>query len=89
MAITEEERAKAMRLARAIASDIAVYHEAEVVRGIQEDNLFDVLREPIAEGRDLYRGRVSAELYETTNYFERALCDILLRGKGHLRSKLW
>jgi hypothetical protein len=89
MAITEEERAKAMRLARAIASDIAVYHEAEVIRGIQEDSLFDLLREPIAEGRELYRSRVSAELHETTNYFERALCDLLLRGKGHLRSKLW
>ena len=89
MAVTEEERSKALRLARAIASDIAVYHEAEVVRGIEGDNLFDLLREPIVEGRELYRGRVSAELYASTNYFERALCDILLRGKGQIRSKLW
>lgn len=89
MAISDDERVKAMRLARTIASDLALYHEDQIVRGIEGDNLFDVLREEIEEGRDLYRKRVSAELYAETNYFERALADILLRGKGHIRSKLW
>lgn len=89
MAVTDEERAKAMRLARTIASDVALYHPDKVLRGIEEDNLFDVLRPEIEEGRDLYRSRVSSELYAETNYFERALADILLRGKGHVRSKLW
>lgn len=89
MAITDEERTKAMRLARTIASDLSLYHDAKIVRGIEGDDLFDVLREEIEEGRDLYRRRVSAELYAGTNYFERALADILLRGRGHVRSKLW
>lgn len=89
MSITEEERTKAMRLARTIASDLSVYHDAKIVRGIEEDNLFDVLREEIEEGRALYRRRVSAELWAETNYFERALADILLRGRAHVRSKLW
>ena len=89
MAITDEERAKAMRLARTIAGDLALYHADKVVAGIENDNLFDVLRGEIEEGRDLYKRRVSAELHAETNYFERALADILLRGKGHIRSKLW
>lgn len=86
---SEEEKSKAIRLARAIASDISLYNEEKIKKGIEEDNLFDVIEEDLQEGRDLYKSRVSAELYRTTNYYERAIVDIIVRSRGHIRSRLW
>ncbi|MGI5861449.1 MAG: hypothetical protein ACOX6T_05255 [Myxococcales bacterium] len=87
--MTEEEKAKAIRLARAIAQDISLYNEAKIVQGIEQDNLFTVLQDEIQEGRDLYRSRVSAEVFEKTNYFDRAIVDIIVAKKGHIKSKIW
>lgn len=86
---SEEEKSKAIRLARAIASDISLYNEEKIKKGIEEDNLFDVIEEDLQEGRDLYKSRVSPELYRTTNYYERAIVDIIVRSRGHIRSRLW
>ncbi|HVE87995.1 MAG TPA: hypothetical protein VND93_34295 [Myxococcales bacterium] len=87
--MTEEEKVKAMRLARAIASDISLYNEQKIIKGIEQDNLFDVLKDEIEEGRELYKSRVSAELYTTTNFFDRAIVDIVIRSKAHVKSKIW
>jgi hypothetical protein len=87
--MTDEERTKAMRLARAIASDISLYNEQKIIKGIEQDNLFDVLKEEIQEGRELYKSRVSPELFTRTNFFDRAICDIVLRSKGHVKSRIW
>jgi hypothetical protein len=87
--MTEEERVKAMRLARAIASDISLYNEQKIIKGIEQDNLFEVLKDEIEEGRELYKSRVSQELYTTTNFFDRAIVDIVIRSKAHVKSKIW
>jgi hypothetical protein len=87
--MTDEEKIKAQRLARAIASDISLYNEQKIIKGIEQDNLFDVLQDELEEGRDLYRSRVSPELYTTTNFFDRAVVDIVVRSKGHVKSKIW
>ena len=87
--MTDEERMKAMRLARAIASDISLYNEQKIIKGIEQDNLFEVLKDEIQEGRELYKSRVSQELYTTTNYFDRAIVDIVIRSKAHVKSKIW
>lgn len=87
--MTEEEKMKATRLARAIASDISLYNEQKIVKGIEQDNLFDVLKDELDEGRELYRSRVSAEIFKSTNFFDRAVVDIVIRPKGHIRSKIW
>lgn len=79
----------AMRLARAIASDISLYNEAKIVGGIQNDNLFDSLDGELAEGRELYKSRVTPELFGRTNYFDRAVVDVLLKGKAHIKSRIW
>ncbi len=84
-----DERMKAKRLARAIASDISMYNEEKIVKGIEQDNFFDALKDELEEGRELYRSRVSSELYAQTNYFERAVVDVILKNKGHVRSKIW
>ena len=87
--MTDEEKAKAIRLARAIASDISLYNEQKIIKGIEQDNLFDVLKDEIEEGRELYKSRVSAEIFKTTNFFERAIVDIVVRSKANVRSRIW
>jgi hypothetical protein len=87
MALIETEEA-ARRLARAIASDLSLYNEEKIVQGIQQDDLFTVLAEEIEEGRALYKSRVSPELYQK-NFYDRALIDILIKSKGHVKSKIW
>lgn len=78
----------ARRLARAIASDLSLYNEEKIVRGIEQDSLFTELSEEIEEGRALYKSRVSPDLYGR-NLYDRALVDILVRSKAHVRSVMW
>ena len=87
MALIETDDA-ARRLARAIASDLSLYNEEKIVQGVQEDNLFDSLSEEIEEGRALYKSRVAPTLYQK-NFYDRALVDILIKSKGHIKSKIW
>ncbi|MEZ4255292.1 MAG: hypothetical protein R3A78_06175 [Polyangiales bacterium] len=78
----------ARRLARAIASDLSLYNEEKIEQGIRGDNLFDVLAEEIEEGRALFQSRVGPDLY-AKNFYGRAIVDVLVRGKGHVPSKMW
>lgn len=80
---------RAIRLARTIASDISLYNEQKILKGIAADNLFDELKDELDEGRELYRGRVTPEIYQSTNFFDRAVVDIILRSKGHVKSHIW
>jgi hypothetical protein len=80
---------KAMRLARAIASDISLYNEEKIVEGISNDTFFDALTAELEEGRELYKSRVSPDLYGRTNFYDRAVVDIILRSKAHIKSKVW
>lgn len=80
---------KAMRLARAIASDISLYNEEKIREGIENDTLFDAIAGELEEGRELYRSRVAPHIYESTNFYDRAIVDIILRSKGHVPSPCW
>lgn len=87
MPLIETDEA-ARRLARAIASDLSLYNEEKIVQGIQNDDLFNVLAEEVEEGRALFKSRVSPELY-AKNFYDRAIVDILVKSKGHVKSKIW
>ena len=80
---------QAMRLARAICSDVSLYNEEKIIKGIQQDNFFDAMRDELEEGRELYRSRVSPDLFTRTNFYDRAICDVILKAKGHVKSKIW
>jgi spore germination protein GerM len=84
-----ESPEQAMRLARAICSDVSLYNEEKIVRGIEQDNFFDAIRDELEEGRELYRSRVAPELYQKTNFYDRAIVDVILKSKGHVKSKIW
>ncbi len=89
MALIEKEEA-AQRLARAIASDLAQYNDQKITAGIENDNLFETLKEEIDEGRALLQTRVAPALLDRARwYFERALNDFLIRPRANLRSKMW
>ena len=79
----------ANRLARAIASDLSLYNEAKIKEGIENDTFFSVLQEEIAEGRAHYQSRVDPKILGSSNFFDRALVDVILARKGHIKSKIW
>jgi hypothetical protein len=84
--IDKPERAR--QLARAIASDVTLYNEKKLVEGIQNDNLFESLKAEIDEGRALFRTRVTPEIYDL-HLYDRALVDVMLKSKAHIKSKIW
>ncbi len=84
--IDKPERAR--QLARAIASDLSLYHEDKIVSGIENDNLFDAIAGEIQEGRDLFKSRVVEDIFKM-NIYDRAIIDVLIKSKGHVKSKMW
>ena len=84
--IDRPERAR--QLARAIASDLTLYHEKEILEGLENDSLFDVMREQIEEGRSLFKSRVTPEIFQL-NLYDRAIIDVMIKSKGNVRSKIW
>ena len=79
---------RARQLARAIASDLTLYHESKILEGLERDTLFDVMRDEIEEGRTLYKSRVTAEIFNMGIY-DRALVDMLMKSRAHVRSRIW
>ena len=79
----------ANRLARTIASDVALYNQEKVKEGIQNDNLFEILEEELEEGRSLFLSRVSPELPGSDNLYDRAIVDVLIRHSGDIPSRIW
>jgi len=85
--ITKPE--KAVRLARAIASDISLYNEERIIEAIENDTFFEALADELEEGRVLYVSRVDESIRSTSNFYERAVVDIILRTKGQTPSPIW
>ncbi|MDH4226306.1 MAG: hypothetical protein OEV59_00930 [Deltaproteobacteria bacterium] len=88
MALVNNPEAAA-RLARTIVSDIVLYNKEKIQKGIQNDNVFEVLADEIREGEKLYNTRVDPELIKTTNFFNKALVDILIKRSGNIESDIW
>jgi len=80
---------QARRLARTILSDILLYNQAKVKEGIERDSLFDVLSEELAEGRKYYESMVDTALRQSTNFFNEAVIDVLLKQGGKHKSDIW
>lgn len=83
------QHARANRLARTIASDISIYNEEKIEKGLVNDNLFEVIASELAEGEKLYRQRVSSEIAENANLFECAIVDIIVASRQQIKSKIF
>ncbi len=79
---------QARRLARAIISDVALYNREKVEEGIKSDNIFELLTEELEEGRQHFNSRVAPEL-TSSNIFELAVVDVLIRRAGKIESSIW
>jgi hypothetical protein len=79
---------QAMRLARAIISDIAIYNREKVEDGIRNDNIFDLLTEEIEEGRKHFESRVAPSLVQR-NIYDTAVVDVLIKRAGKIESSIW
>lgn len=79
---------QARRLARAILSDVAMYNREKVETGIINDNIFDVLKEELEEGRQHFLSRVSADL-NPDQVYEIAVVDVLIKRAGKIESSIW
>jgi hypothetical protein len=83
-----DTEARAQQLARAIASDIQLYNKAKIEKGLADDSFFELLGEEITEGRDLFRSRVTQELFRR-NFFDRAIVDRVIKTMSNLESDIW
>ena len=81
-------RDQAARLARAIISDVAIYNQEKVEKGIKNDNIFDLLTEELEEGRQHYYSRVAPEL-EPEKIFDLTIVDVLIKRAGKIESNIW
>ena len=79
----------ARRLARAIASDVSLYNEEKIKLGIENDTFFEIMEKELQEGREHYNNKVDASLRQTTNFYDLAIVDVILKRKGHVKSKIW
>lgn len=80
---------EAKRLARTIISDIVLYNQQKVKEGIEKDSLFDVLTDELAEGKKYYESMVEEDIRQSTNFFNEALVDVLLKQNAKIKSEIW
>lgn len=83
-----DNETRAQQLARAIASDIQLYNKAKIEEGLANDTFFEVLSEEITEGRDLFRSRVTPELFRR-NFYDRAIVDRVIKPMAGLKTSIW
>lgn len=84
--IDNAEQAK--RLARAIISDVAIYNREKVEAGIKNDTIFELLSDELEEGRQHFNTRVVPEI-ASSNVFDLAVVDVLIKRSGKIESTIW
>ena len=80
---------RARRLARLIVGDIVLYNQEKITEGIKHDTLFQVMERELAEGRRYYEKNVDPAVAVQTDYYNLAVVDILVRGRGDVQSEIW
>jgi hypothetical protein len=79
---------QAKRLARAILSDVALYNRDKLETGIKNDTVFEVLKEELEEGRQHFVSRVAPHL-ASSNIYDIAVVDVLIKRAGKIESPIW
>jgi hypothetical protein len=83
-----ENSDQARRLARAILSDVALYNKEKLEVGIKNDTVFDTLKEELEEGRQHFASRVAPGL-ASSNIYDIAVVDVLIKRAGKIESTIW
>ena len=75
---------EAMRLARIIISDIILYNQETVEKGIKEGNLLELLKDDIREGVAYYAKRAPAEVRRNTTFLKNAFEELIAKIKKEM-----
>ncbi len=74
---------KARRFARIIVSDIALYNQDAVAEGLKNGTFYTLLKDDVAEGRELYENRVPAAIRAIKDYYQEAFDNFIhVQGKN-------
>jgi predicted Zn finger-like uncharacterized protein len=79
--LSQDPEARARRLARALVSDIVVYHPAKRRDALRDGSLKLLFEEEIRKSWDEYVDQVGRELADSTTFFTDALNEILADGQ--------
>jgi predicted Zn finger-like uncharacterized protein len=79
--LSQDPALKAKRLARALISDMVVYHPGKRQEGLRDGNLKELFEEEIKKSWEEYAEQVGREVAESTTYFREALNEILAGGR--------
>lgn len=77
---------KAKRFARIVVSDIALYNQDLVVEGIKNGTFYELLKNDVQEGRDLYEKRVPAVIRKNKDYFQEAFDNFIIVAKRKIQN---
>jgi hypothetical protein len=79
--LSQDPSLKARRLARALISDMVVYHPAKRQEGLRDGTLKELFDEEIKKSWEEYADQVGREVADSTPYFREALNEILAGGR--------
>ena len=79
--LSQDPALKARRLARALISDMVVYHPGKRQEGLRDGNLKSLFEEEIKKSWEEYAEQVGREVADSTPYFREALNEILAGGR--------
>jgi hypothetical protein len=79
--LSQDPALKARRLARALISDMVVYHPGKRQEGLRDGNLKELFEEEIKKSWEEYADQVGRDVAESTPYFREALNEILASGR--------
>jgi len=78
--LVQDPKQKARRLARALISDMIVYHPEKRVQGMRDGTLAALFKDEIAKSWQEYVEQVGKDLAESTPFWNEALNEILAGG---------
>jgi len=78
--MVQDPKQKARRLARALVSDLVVYHPEKRQQGLRDGTLPQLFRDEIEKSWQEYVDQVGADLAKTTAFWAEALNEILAGG---------
>jgi hypothetical protein len=78
--MVQDPKQKARRLARALVSDLVVYHPEKRQQGLRDGTLPQLFKDEIEKSWQEYVEQVGAELAKTTSFWTEALNEILAGG---------
>ncbi len=60
-----------------IVSDIALYNQEAVIEGIKNGTFFELLKNDVDEGRELFEKRIPAAIRAKKDYYQEALDNFI------------